>query len=786
MKPTLLLLFLTLSIFSHSQKYNLTGTVMDESNQIVEGVTCILNNVADSTKVKTVLSDSTGRFHFSGMESGNYMLTLRHMVYKTESSAISISNSDIETPPYILEPVNKQLKEIVVNGERPIVKAMDGKLIYDAPQLIQGKTVSNAFETLQNIPGIMGSGDEIQLAGSSEYAILLNGKKTSMSVSQLISLLKSMPASRVANVEIMYSAPPQYNVRGAAINVVLKEQSAQLPTLQGEGSAEYKQAFYEGFNLRGNLLYAKPSFNADLTVGINKARGWGKTRMYAVHESKDHVYDITQNNKHTSDYKDINMRLGLGYTFKNKDKISLAYTNELSESENTPSSHTIFLQDDIPYTDIRSQNHKAGNDYMHNLKTEYNSHKQFNIGVDYTYYHDPATDKYFDYLPDGNLQTAFKTETGQKINKALFYANHNIMVAKTWKINYGANFSMSNNNNKYDYYKDPDSNSLDSISDTKQKEYTGSVFAGISKSFNSKLSAQASVSANYFKASIDIMGAKKTLWDDFQPFANVNLTYMYSPMRILQFSFSSDIDYPPYWALSTDRFKINAYSQAVGNPELKFSKKYKSQLTFIANQKYIIGASYEYNPDRYIQLPYQSQNALENIFQMVNLDYSKQYSLFLVVPFKINKIWDSRTTLSLMRQEQKDDNFYDTPYKRGMNSFVISSSNTFNISSKPDIKFDLSGFYMHGAIQGIYDIKKMWDVNAGVKWTFMNRNAELMFKVEDIFKSRTANTVIDYMNQYNTMKIYANAPVFRLSFTYRFGNYKKPKVEGVDTSRFGR
>ncbi|MDR1089868.1 MAG: hypothetical protein LBL79_02230 [Prevotella sp.] len=42
------------------------------------------------------------------------------------------------------------------------------------------------------------------------------------------------------------------------------------------------------------------------------------------------------------------------------------------------------------------------------------------------------------------------------------------------------------------------------------------------------------------------------------------------------------------------------------------------------------------------------------------------------------------------------------------------------------------------------------------------------------------------IDQYNTMNIKANSPVFRLSFTYRFGNYKKQKVEEIDTSRYGR
>lgn len=120
------------------------------------------------------------------------------------------------------------------------------------------------------------------------------------------------------------------------------------------------------------------------------------------------------------------------------------------------------------------------------------------------------------------------------------------------------------------------------------------------------------------------------------------------------------------------------------------------------------------------------------------------------------------------------------------NIFVGQLRNTFNISSKPNIKLDVSAFYMSGALQGIYDIKEMWDVTAGAKWTFLDNKAELMAQVQDVFKSNGAKTKIDYMTQYSTMTIHPNAPVFKLSFTYRFGNYKKPRIDEVDTSRFGR
>ncbi|MFT4221773.1 outer membrane beta-barrel protein [Dysgonomonas sp.] len=783
MKISFFILFLIISTCSYAQSYSVKGIITNESNQQVEAVTCILRNVEDSIPVKTIITDKPGEFSFTNLPNGSYKLILQHMAYEKLEQIIKVENNDIEIPPFVLTSLSKELNEVVVSAERPVVKAEEGKLIYDVPMLIKNKVVSNAFESLQNVPSVIGSGDDIQLIGSSGFTILINGQLTSMTKEQLISFLKTIPASRVANIEIMYSAPPQYNIRGAAINVVLKDQEAGAPTLMGEGNAEYNQAHYASYKMRGNLVYTKPSFNADLTIGIGESKGWGESHMYAKHLFDSHVYDITQNNKSLSDSKDLNTRLGLGYTFKNKDKITFAYTGNYEDVDSNPESKTVFLQDQNPYTAITSKSNKKGNRYLHNAKVEYNSHKEFKAGIDYTFFNDPATEKYYD--SNGSVaQTSFKTSTEQRINSLKLFANHAITVSKEWKLSYGGNFSYSKNNNRYDYYKNPENVIVDSINNTKQKEQSASIFAGLSKTFG-KLSAQASISGNYFRASIDIMGKEKTLWNDFQPFVNANITYMHNPKRILQLSFSSDINYPPYWALSSDIFKINAYSSAQGNPELKFSRVYKTQLNFIMNQKYVLGGYYEYNPDHYIQLPYQSQDKLENMFQMVNLDYSKQYGIFFVAPFKVKNIWDASANIVLIRQEQKDDNFYDVPYKKSINSFVLQLRNTVNISSKPNIKLDASGFYMNGAIQGIYDIKKMWNVTGGLKWTFLDNKAELMAQIQEILRSG-ARTKIDYMNQYNTMNIKANSPVFRLSFTYRFGNYKKQKVDEIDTSRYGR
>ena len=67
--------------------------------------------------------------------------------------------------------------------------------------------------------------------GGMSVALMINGKLTSMSREQVVTLLKSMPASRVQNAEVMYSAPARYQVRGALINITLEKDASKDASL---------------------------------------------------------------------------------------------------------------------------------------------------------------------------------------------------------------------------------------------------------------------------------------------------------------------------------------------------------------------------------------------------------------------------------------------------------------------------------------------------------------------------------------------------------------------------
>lgn len=193
-----------------------SGKVVDTEQQPVDGATIILQT-SDSVFVDATISNADGNFVFNHQPEA-YRLIFQHLLYHTLEKKGKGKDAGIT----VMQAKNYALDEVVVQGERPLVKVEGSRLTYDMPQLTANKLVTSVYDALKQLPGVMEQNGVLTLAGAGSVSIILNGKPTSMTYEQLITLLKGMPASRAEQAEVMYNTPPQYHVRGAAINVILK------------------------------------------------------------------------------------------------------------------------------------------------------------------------------------------------------------------------------------------------------------------------------------------------------------------------------------------------------------------------------------------------------------------------------------------------------------------------------------------------------------------------------------------------------------------------------------
>ena len=763
----------------------ISGKVMDGKEQPVDGVAVILQTL-DSVYVDAVVTDTLGDFRLNHPLDQSYRLIFQHILYNMVEKEITTANVGT----VVLEEKDYQLAEITVKGERPQVKLEGGKLTYDVPQLMKDKTATNAFEIIKDLPGLIERNDNLELVGASRLNIILNGQLTTMSADQLIQLLKTMPASRVEKAEVMYNAPAKYNVKGALLNVVLSKNESETPSWQGETGVDYTQYRHAGGDAHVNLLYTNKGFSIDFLLNGNKRRDVMGEDMLARHTLNSGMTEISQHNRALVHVNRGTVRLGMDYTFANEDKLSLAYYLKGDKVLSDRDAFTSYLDLSKPENKSESTSlvRDDGHSAIHNIRLQYDGHAGISAGADFTRYHSPSV---LDYQDTNGSRTDMINNTRQDVSRWSVFLNKTHSFASGWGLNYGVHGGYASSKNYSEYLYDQGAGyemDEEALEDNTQKEYIVDIFAEVSKSFGERFSATVGLKGEYFKSDYASSRENMNLWNEGALFPTVSLSYTFSPRHILQFDISSDKTYPGYWQVSPQVTPLNSYSEVAGNPLLKPYRTYEGQMVYIFRQKYMLVAFCEYTPDYFAQLPYQSDTELKTVFRFENMDYSLEAGLAVIIPFNVGRFWNSRISLRGWRMQEKNDNFHGISYNREAYLGLAHMSNTFNLCDKPNLKMTIDGQYVTpGAIQGIYDLGSMYEISAGLKWTFLNDRASLTLKGDDIFASSIPRTIkINQGNQWSRMRKLNDERCLKLSFVWKFGGYKEREHDSIDTSRFGK
>lgn len=738
------------------------GRVIDKNHQRIEGATVVMQ-MPDSVFVDGVVTDSLGCFVFH-RDLKQYRLIFQHLLYKSvvkdydAAGDIGVVTMD-EQDAYALD-------EVVVSAERPLVKAENGALTYDVEALAEKTTASNAYEALTRLPGVWEQGESLSLIGAGSVTVVLNGRPSSMLGEQLASLLKSTPVSNVEKAEVMYSAPAKYRVRGAVINLVLKDRKSEEAFVRGEIGAGFTQGEYAQGNGCLNLSFVGRKVSADVLYSADYVKRQTGYDFISHHTLDGVVHDVAQYNTGLRRKMTHNVRASLDYQITEDDNLNLAYTAAV-----TPNIKTV---ENSEGTLSESSNIRKGDEQMHNFNLDYTARWGMNIGMDYTYYSYPSVQEFGNRA--GNVEQEFLADSRQRINRWNIYAGQTHTLPQDWSLNYGINFSFANEKSFQLYHSQEREDMSLLNSDTELDERTYNFYGGLEKAFGERLSLSLSVAGEYYR----LAG-----YDQWAVYPSLQLNYIPSGSHIFQLSLSSDKAYPEYWSMQDATSYLNGYAKVVGNPDLRPSTNYTADLTYILKSKYIFSLYYTHVKDLFAQLAYQSSDELTMIYQTVNYDYEQSFGLSVIVPFTVGNIWNSRLTLdsSYFRDVCKDYHGigFDNCAWRG----IAMLNNTFLLSSKPAISLELNGLYVSPSIQGNYDLSSIWKVDAGLKWTSANKKAELRLTGNDLFNSATPNARVNDRGQRFEINQHADSRFLSVSFTYKFGGYETEEHKKVDTSRFG-
>jgi ferric enterobactin receptor len=208
---------------SAQTKTLINGTIVDSASKEPVGFATIGLKTGKDSLVKTTISKADGSFKFENVKPVTYHLVFVSAEYERKMIDIDLTNTaEVNLGVLPLTHETKNLKEVEVTADRPIVELKADRIIYDMQADPESK-VTSVSGMIHKIPFLsLDADDNLLLKGNSSFKVLINGKESGVFTNNLKEILKSMPASSVMRIEVITIPPAKYDAEGLTgiINII--------------------------------------------------------------------------------------------------------------------------------------------------------------------------------------------------------------------------------------------------------------------------------------------------------------------------------------------------------------------------------------------------------------------------------------------------------------------------------------------------------------------------------------------------------------------------------------
>ncbi len=682
------------------------------------------------------------------------------LVLSLFTCALSYAQGKVNTSDSLsIDSLFRELPELVVKGERPTVKLERGKLVYNMQLLLEKLPADNAYDAITNIPGISAADGSLSLVGAN-VTLIIDGKASTLSQAQAIAKLKNMPASRLSKAEVMLSAPAQYHVRGAAINIITNDYSGQHHT-SGQLQATLNKSKYARGYGQGNLLYANGRFTLDLNYTFTGGKGYAEAEHYAQHPLNGTRVAYSDKTSNTSTGTSHDVGVDLGYRFAEHHMVELAYISNANfiDSKNTTTGSSLSAQS------------SEGHNLLHNIGLYYTLPFGLRLNGTYTYYSSPRNQSLNGQLGADRRVVAAKSD--QTIRKWLFTADQVHTLGHGWQLSYGLEWQTTNNKSYQTTLNDAGIVIPEATSEVNIDEQRFNGYIGFSKQFGKGVSLETTLAIENYHT---------PQWNDWRVFPTLNAAWQVNSYHTLNLSFNSNATYPSYWSTMNQIYYSSAYSEIWGNPLLRPSKHYDTSLSWLIKGRYTLVAFAHICNDYAIQLPYQLSNRMAVVMQDVNFNHRNIFGLQSMARFSAGSWLNGNVYVTGVFISDKNNHFFDLPFNRQRFSMRAGGNVSALLSKKTNVRFSVSPTFQSRAIQGVYDINGMFSLNASMRWASANGKWNAVLSGYNLTNRRMV-THSGYGNQDFGLRVVQDWTTLALSVIYKFGNYKAKTKKEVDTSR---
>lgn len=198
---------------------------------------------------------------------------------------------------------DQRLEEIMVTAKLPLVEISAGKTSYRMDASVTQSTGS-LYDVLASLPGVViDSNGNILLNGQSGATILMDGKPTYLSGDELMSLLKSTPATNADKIDLITQPSARHDAAGSSGLIDIRTRKIRLRgvnlALNGNGSLGRTGSGYGGasmnirenkFNLYLNYSYYQGKDVIDLFIDRAFERDGGRMMQDSYRKRRNYSH----------------------------------------------------------------------------------------------------------------------------------------------------------------------------------------------------------------------------------------------------------------------------------------------------------------------------------------------------------------------------------------------------------------------------------------------------------------------------------------------------------------
>ena len=681
---------------------DINGVVKDVDGAPLGSVVVLLQK-NDTTNIAQTVTDDSGNFRISlsSPQDANAYLVFQHL--SCEPLVVKLS-SFTNGEQITLQEKQQALKEITVSGTRPMVSVKNNMLVYNPQPLVEQYSPASAFELLSKVPSVNAGSNDVSLLGANRLLVVMDGKTVAMDESQVYEQLKSMSVDKVKSIEISYNAPAKYHFNGAVINIKTTMGMKDEMTAFLEGSL--RQTSKTSTDDKASVLLTKNKITTLVTAGYARDNDWSNTD-YRLFSDNTFLSPYRTRNTTNRSYGDrYRVSADVTYNINADNRVALDYYGIFNHST-TDVNSGIFENSSV----INAQSNEYTKETVHTVGVQADLKHNWTIGARYKSYVSPFDQHYSSFL--NSNESSSVQSSRQEVDNA------KLSLDKTFQVNDATAFSfgLSYQGNK----TSTEINDGGDVTQNKQQENIEAAYAQAQFNLFKKLSVTLGLRGEYIKSTNKniFTGSKYTLWEECDVLPTVTLGLPMAKANYLQFSLSSQKDYPSFWAVSPETTVIDDRTISIGNEALRPSKIYDSQLMFILKQSWFFILGCTYTPDYFANIPHQDASTGKTVYRYENYDYSLFNNLTIMHPLKY-KNYQGRIAAHVLRMEDKKKDFYGSSFDNDKWVWAASLNNSYKLplhNRLGQLVIEANFRYQSPSIQGIYEMSDSYALDADVRWS---------------------------------------------------------------------